>query len=143
MAIIKSYPVKTTYFAQDRLILSDMQPDDEGKVSGETKNITLATLKTNIGGGGLTLTTTGTSGASTFDADTNTLNIPNYTSTPAGSNTQVQFNNSGSFGASSNLRYVDSTRILTIGDQDTFGGIVNIEGGATCGIVTGKLYLSI
>lgn len=79
MAIIKSYPVKTTYFAQDRLILSDMQPDDEGKVSGETKNITLATLKTNIGGGGLTLTTTGTSGASTFDASTNTLNVPVYT----------------------------------------------------------------
>ena len=78
MAIIKSYPVKTTYFAQDRLILSDMQPDDEGKVSGETKNITLATLKTNIGGGGLTLTTTGTSGASTFDASTNTLNVPVY-----------------------------------------------------------------
>ena len=77
MAIIKSYPVKTTYFAQDRLILSDMQPDDEGKVSGETKNITLATLKTNIGGG-LTLTTTGTSGASTFDDSTNTLNVPVY-----------------------------------------------------------------
>lgn len=78
MAIIKSYPVKNSYYGPDRLILSDMEPDDQGKVSGETKNITLATLKNNISGGGLTLTTTGTSGASTFNASTNTLNVPVY-----------------------------------------------------------------
>ena len=49
MAIIKSYPVKTNYFAQDRLILSDMQPDDQGIVHGETKNLTLANLKQFVG----------------------------------------------------------------------------------------------
>ena len=79
MAEIKSYPLKTAYFGNDRLILSDMQPDSEGNISAATKNITLSTLKSNFEIGGLTLTTTGTSGASTFDSSTNTLNIPIYT----------------------------------------------------------------
>ena len=81
MAEIKSYPLKTTYFGNDRLILSDMQPDAQGNVLATTKNITLATLKNNFEIGELTLTTTGTSGASTFNSTTNTLNIPIYSST--------------------------------------------------------------
>lgn len=47
----------------------------------------------------IVFSTTGTSGAATFDG-TN-LNIPNYTSgggSPGGSSTQLQYNNSGSFG---------------------------------------------
>lgn len=44
----------------------------------------------------ISLTTTGTSGASTFIG--NTLNIPQYSTIPGGSNTQVQYNNAGSFG---------------------------------------------
>ena len=79
MAEIKSYPLKSTYFGNDRLILSDMEPDSSGNILATTKNITMSSLKANIGGGGLTLTTTGTSGASTFDASTNTLNVPIYT----------------------------------------------------------------
>jgi len=51
----------------------------------------------------ITLTTTGTSGAATLVGST--LNIPQYSGggsgSPAGSNTQIQYNNSGSFGASS------------------------------------------
>lgn len=46
----------------------------------------------------ITLTTTGTSGAATFNGTT--LNIPNYTSgdgTPGGSDTQLQYNNAGAF----------------------------------------------
>lgn len=49
--------------------------------------------------GAITLTTTGTSGAATFVA--NTLNIPQYSGgggTPGGSTTQVQYNNAGAFG---------------------------------------------
>lgn len=80
MAIIKTYPLKSTYYSQDKFLISDMQPDSEGNVSGDTKNITFSTLKTLISGGSLTLTTTGTSGASTFDVNTNTLNVPNYAS---------------------------------------------------------------
>jgi hypothetical protein len=60
----------------------------------------------------ITLTTTGTSGAATFIG--NTLNIPQYTGggggTPGGSNTQVQFNNSGSFGGSANFIW-DGTNV--------------------------------
>jgi len=59
----------------------------------------------------ITLTTTGTSGAATFAG--NTLNIPQYTSgsgSPGGSNTQIQFNNSGSFGGSANFTW-DGTNV--------------------------------
>lgn len=51
----------------------------------------------------ITLTTTGTSGAATFIS--NTLNIPNYSTAPGGSNTDVQFNNSGAFGGSGSLTW--------------------------------------
>jgi len=59
----------------------------------------------------ITLTTTGTSGAATFNGTT--LNIPQYSGgsgTPGGSNTQVQFNNSGSFGGSANFTW-DGTNV--------------------------------
>lgn len=80
MAIIKTYPLKNNYYGPDRLILSDMQPDSEGIVKGETKSLTLASLKSFIGTGSdaFTLTTTGTSGAATFNTNTKILNIPDY-----------------------------------------------------------------
>jgi len=59
----------------------------------------------------ITLTTTGTSGAATFIG--NTLNIPQYTGgggSPGGSDTQIQFNNSGSFGGSANFTW-DGTNV--------------------------------
>ena len=45
--------------------------------------------------------------------------------TPAGSNTQVQFNNAGSFGASANFTFDGtdlgvSNKIFHVGDTDTF-----------------------
>ena len=41
--------------------------------------------------------------------------------TPAGSNTQIQYNNSGAFGASAGLTYDDSTGLLTLRkDQNAF-----------------------
>jgi len=56
-----------------------MQPDSEGNVSGDTRNLTLSSLKSFLGANAvLNLTTTGTSGASTYDANTNTLNVPVY-----------------------------------------------------------------
>jgi hypothetical protein len=63
----------------------------------------------------ITLTTTGTSGAATFAG--NTLNIPQYAGgggSPAGSNTQIQYNSSGSFGASANLTF-NGTDLTTSG----------------------------
>lgn len=54
----------------------------------------------------ISLTTTGSSGAATFSG--NVLNIPNYaggSTTPGGSDTQIQYNNAGAFGATSFLTY--------------------------------------
>jgi hypothetical protein len=62
----------------------------------------------------ITLTTTGSSGAATFVG--NTLNIPQYTGggTPGGSTTQLQYNNAGAFGGTSNLT-TDGSTYLQIG----------------------------
>ncbi len=95
MAEIKSYPLKSTYFGNDRLILSDMEPDAQGNVLATTKNITLSTLKSNFEIGSLTLTTTGTSGASTFNSTTNTLNIPIYSSPDTNTTYDLNVPNTG------------------------------------------------
>lgn len=63
--------------------------------------------------GTLTLTTTGTSGAATLVGAT--LNIPQYAATPAGSNSQVQFNSSSSFGADSNFNWDNTNKRLGLG----------------------------
>ena len=94
------------------------------------------------------LTTTGSSGAATYNSSTGILNIPAYSigglggvptsrtitingttldlsadrswtisgggGTPGGSNTHVQFNNSGTFGGSSNFTWNNSTNTLTV-----------------------------
>ena len=49
---------------------------------------------------------------------------------PAGSNTQVQYNNSGSFGASSVFTF-DGTDTVTVGDAGSTRGIVNVQGGGS------------
>jgi hypothetical protein len=89
-----------------------------------TTPITIATAGTDYQAP-ITLTTTGSSGAATFIG--NTLNIPQYTGggggTPAGSNTQIQFNAAGSFGASSNLYWDGFT--LYVGGNTPVGGLTN------------------
>lgn len=80
--------------------------------------------------GQLTLTTTGTSGAATLSGDI--LNIPQYSGggTPAGSAGQVQFNSTpaGSFAASSNLAWDNSNIRLNIGAPSSPTGMLNIKG---------------
>jgi hypothetical protein len=49
MAILKTYPLKSNYYGPDRMILSDMEPDSQGIVHGNTKNITMSNLKTFLG----------------------------------------------------------------------------------------------
>ena len=73
--------------------------------SNSTSAAWTLTLPTTAGTSGYALTTDGT-GVASWTA---------VTSTPAGSNTQLQFNNSGAFGASANLTWVSPA--LTIGAQ--------------------------
>jgi hypothetical protein len=90
----------------------------------------------------ITLTTTGTSGAATFIS--NVLNIPQYAGgggSPAGSNTQIQYNASGSFGASANFTFSGSTVTLGGSSFSTYdvsgssSGNVRVLGGTgTLGI---------
>ena len=70
------------------------------------------TFLKNDGSGNLTWATT--SGGST---------------SPAGSNTQVQYNNSGSFGATSSFTF-NGTNTLTVGNGGTVRGIVEVQGGS-------------
>ena len=120
MAIIKTYPLKSNYFGSDKFLISDMQPDSEGNVSGDTKNITFSSIKSLIGGGAATLqlTTTGTSGAATFDVNTNILNVPDYSIG----------NVDGSGTAGRIPLWADSN---TLGDSQIFQSGVNIGVGTT------------
>ena len=124
MAIIYTYPTKATPAADDLILISDSAD------SNKTKQVKVSSLPSS--GAGITLTTTGTSGAATLVGTV--LNIPNYTTaggTPSAPLNSVQFNNNSAFGGSNNFKYNDSTKVLTIGDQDVNRGIVSIAGGSS------------
>lgn len=92
--------------------------------------------------GQLTLTTTGTSGAATLVGDT--LNIPQYSGgggTPAGSAGQVQFNSTpaGSFAASANLAWDNSNVRLNVGAPSSPTGKLNVKGSGTLTTVNTRL----
>ena len=92
--------------------------------------------------GQLTLTTTGTSGAATLSGDI--LNIPQYSGggTPAGSAGQVQFNSTpaGSFAASANLAWDNTAVQLNINTPLSPTGKLNVKGsGATSSTVNTRL----
>ena len=92
--------------------------------------------------GQLTLTTTGTSGAATLSGTT--LNIPQYSGgggTPAGSAGEVQFNSTpaGSFAASSNLAWDNSNVRLNIGVPSGPTGRLNVKGSGTLTTVNTRL----
>ena len=78
MAIIYTYPVKTTPVINDLLLISDSEDDNN------TKKITVGSLPGQASGGGAvtSLTTTGTSGVSTLNSGV--LNIPNYSTSGSG-----------------------------------------------------------
>jgi hypothetical protein len=67
------------------------------------------------------LSATGTPSSTTYLRGDNTWATVSGGGTPAGSNTQIQYNNSGAFGASAALTYNDSTGLLTLRkDQNAF-----------------------
>ena len=57
------------------------------------------------------LSSSGTVSASVYFGDGS--NLSGVSATPAGSNTQIQFNNAGAFGASSNLTFASNNLVLT------------------------------
>ena len=71
------------------------------------------TLPTTAGSSGQILSTDGTGVLSWIN--------PSSGGTPAGSNTQIQFNNGGSFGASTNFEWVDASTRLDIGSPASPG----------------------
>jgi len=73
-------------------------------IEDEGTQITSAAAKINFTGAGVTATAAG---------DDVTVNIPGG-GTPGGSDTQIQYNNSGSFGGTTGLTWNDSTNILSI-----------------------------
>jgi len=93
------------------------------------KNKTIATALGYTPQAALTLTTTGTSGAATLVGAT--LNIPQYSGggggTPGGSNTQIQYNNSGAFGGSAGLVYSDSAGTMTLSKNQNAGTFFEIK----------------
>jgi hypothetical protein len=107
-----------------------------GVLKGNGSAISAATAGTDYQAP-ISLTTTGTSGAATFVG--NVLNIPQYTGgggSPAGSDTQVQYNNSSAFGASSAFTFNSGTGVVT---ATGFAGALNGTIGAstpTTGIFT-------
>jgi len=78
MAILQTYPLKSNYYGSDRIILSDMEPDSEGIVHGDTKNLTLSNLKnfisTTVNGLTGNISLTGGTGIS-VSTSTNTITI--------------------------------------------------------------------
>ncbi len=89
MAILKTYPLKSNYYGPDRIILSDMEPDSQGIVHGDTKNLTLSNLKNFVSNtlNGLTGNISLTGGAN--------INV-----TTSGQNIEISTSASGNIGGS-------------------------------------------
>ena len=81
MAIIYTYPVKTTPANDDLILISDSAD------SNKTKQIKVSALPSS--GAGITLTTSGTSGPAELNGTA--LNIPNYSTTPSLPFQSIQF----------------------------------------------------
>jgi hypothetical protein len=106
------------------------------QVNGTTPSVTLNTLGAvgvgstpNFGTAGQALVSAGSTAAPTW---------ANVTTSPAGSNTQIQYNNSGSFGASSNLTWNGSALAVT-GAINATGGISGTAGANISGAGWGVL----
>jgi len=56
-----------------------------------------------------------------------TLSFATNNPTPAGSNTQIQFNDAGSLGAASNLTFTSSTDTMTVTNLDVLGTFSHVE----------------
>jgi hypothetical protein len=110
MAIIYTYPVKSIPVNADKILISDSADNNKTKqitvesIKGLTAGVTQIIAGTNV-----TIDPVGGTGNVTINASS--------VSTPGGSNTQMQYNNGGSFGGTTGLTWDDSTNILSIGTR--------------------------
>ena len=74
---------------------------------------------------------TGTADSTTYLRGDSTWQTISAGGSVAGSNTQVQFNNSGAFGASSKLTWNDTTNILTVGPTTSSTTTITAASGAS------------
>jgi len=86
----------------------------------------------NLGAVGNVTITGGTNGQILKTNGSGVLSWTNDASTPAGSNTQIQFNNTSSFGSSANLTFDYSNSNLTL------TGNANITGTTSLNVITGN-----
>ena len=110
MAIIYTYPVKSTPVNADKILISDSADNNKTKqitvesIKGLTSGVTQIIAGTNV-----TIDPVGGTGNVTINASSGGGVV-----TPGGSDTQMQYNNSGSFGGTTGLTWDDSTNILSI-----------------------------
>ena len=126
MAIIKTYPLKTTYFSNDRFILSDMQPDSNGVVHGHTKNITFSDIKSILAIPANIVSGTGTAGTIPKWSASNTLtnsdiyefSVHKYVGIGI-SNPQEKLEVSGNVRISGNLQFFKDANSIKISTPST------------------------
>lgn len=97
------------------IYLSDGKEIDCGYVVKETGDTVIQTLKqgATVGGGGGITSITSTDGSVVV---TDVAGVVDLSVKPAGTNTQVQYNNSNVFGASANFTYVSGTNTVSFGN---------------------------
>ena len=94
----------------------------------ETTNSGIQTTGTVNVNGAYTLPTSDGSANQILQTDgSGTISFATNNPTPAGSNTQIQFNNAGSLGAASNLTYTSSTDTLSVTNLDINGSLSLLE----------------
>lgn len=120
-----------------------------------TSASTLSAFSTGTPGQLLSASSTSSSGFAWVS--TSSLGITGGSATPGGSDTQIQFNDGGTFGGTSTFTYDKTTRTLTLGQEattffltakdavssNTSGGVLNIYGGDGNGNASGgttRLY---
>ena len=110
MAIIFTYPKKSNPVDNDLVLISDSED------SNKTKQVTISDIK-GATAGGVTQIVAGTNITISPVTGTGVVTINSSGGgggTPGGSDTQMQYNNGGSFGGTTGLTWDDSTNILSI-----------------------------
>lgn len=113
---------------------------NEGALSVGAAGASTSQIATNTSGDGGVILKAGT-GISLMES-VDTITITGTVTNPAGSNTQIQYNNSGSFGASSNLVWDNANNRLGVGVTPTqsFQVSGNILQSGWVGSTTGAYY---